>query len=65
MRPLIRPLRGRWDARFTPGIARGFHSTMVEMMCADVLAAKEETGVEGGVASGGVFMNALLSTSSR
>jgi hydrogenase maturation protein HypF len=62
-RPLIRVVaeeatQGVAAAR----IARRFHSTLVEMIAAVCACLRRETGVGAVVLSGGVFLNALLTT---
>jgi hydrogenase maturation protein HypF len=62
-RPLIRAVsqdvRQRIDAAC---IARRFHSTVVEMMARICQRLRQATGLDVVVLSGGVFMNALLTT---
>jgi hydrogenase maturation protein HypF len=62
-RPLIRAVvgdaaRGVDAAR----IARRFHSTMVELIAAVCSRLRRATGIEAVALSGGVFLNALLTT---
>ncbi len=64
-RPLIRAIaadvRQKVDAR---QIARRFHTTIVEIITATCERIREETGIDAVVLSGGVLMNALVSTES-
>ena len=46
-------------------IARRFHSTLVEIIAAVCERLREATGLEAVVLSGGVFLNALLTSRSR
>jgi hydrogenase maturation protein HypF len=64
-RPLIRAVaddaaKGTDAAR----IARRFHSTMVELIAAVCGRLRRDTGIDAAVLSGGVFLNALLTTES-
>jgi hydrogenase maturation protein HypF len=45
-------------------IARRFHTTIVEMIAATCALIREQCGIDAVVLSGGVFMNALVSTES-
>jgi hydrogenase maturation protein HypF len=60
-RPLIRAVaaeaRNGTDPR---AIARRFHTTVAEIIVAVCRRLREQTGLDGVVLSGGVFMNALL-----
>jgi hydrogenase maturation protein HypF len=62
-RPLIRALAD--DAANGTGagvIARRFHSTMVELIAAVCGRLRRATGIDAAVLSGGVFLNALLTS---
>src|SRR5262249_39973920 len=62
-RPLIRAVVADAGKGASPGtIGRRFHTTMVEMIAAVCQRLREATGLDAVVLSGGVFLNALLTS---
>jgi hydrogenase maturation protein HypF len=62
-RPLIRAMIEEVNRGVAPGvIARRFHSTFVELIARTCAHIRGGTGLEAVVLSGGVFMNALLTS---
>ncbi|MBI3462786.1 MAG: carbamoyltransferase HypF [Planctomycetes bacterium] len=60
-RPLLRALTDDVRQQIDPAIiARRFHSTLVEMICAACERIAKATGIRAVVLSGGVFLNVLL-----
>jgi len=63
MRPLIAAIVEEIGRKVAPAvIARRFHSTMVEMIAHVCVRLRKTTGLNVVVLSGGVFLNALLTT---
>ncbi len=62
-RPLIRAIAADVDANIrSHEIAKKFHACLVEIICRSCNRAREMTGGNQVVVTGGVFMNALLSS---
>lgn len=62
-RPLIKAIASEVVNGVEPArIARRFHSTMVDLVAAVCARIRARTGLEAVVLSGGVFLNALLTT---
>jgi hydrogenase maturation protein HypF len=62
-RPLIRAIVDDvQDGAMASLIARRFHSTLIEVIAVVCLRLRQQTGVSTVVLSGGVFLNALLTT---
>ncbi len=64
-RPLIRAVAADVQQGVDAGrVARRFHTTIVEMIATTCAMLREQCGIDAVVLSGGVFMNALVSTES-
>ena len=62
-RPLIRAVTEQVARQVDPAlIARRFHSTLVDVIARVCGRLREETGLDAVVLSGGVFLNALLTS---
>lgn len=62
-RPLIRAIAADVGRGVPPPrIARQFHTTLVEIIATACARLRQRTGLEAAALSGGVFMNALLTT---